>query len=173
MKTLHLMRHAKSSWEDAGASDHDRALTASGREAAGLVANYLAAALSEVELVLCSSALRTCQTLDALRPVLAAETVIRIEDELYEAGAADLLRRLRQVDGATPATLVVGHNPTMQNLTLELASEGDPAAMERIRTKFPTAALATLTFGETWSQLDRGAARLESFNTPGALRRGT
>lgn len=171
MKTLHLMRHAKSTWEDPGVGDHDRVLTASGREAAGLVANHLAAALSEVDLVLCSSAARTRQTLDAIRPALASGPVIRIEDELYGASTSDLRNRLRQVDGSVATVLVVGHNPTLQDLTLELASEGDPAVLVRIRTKFPTAAVATLDFDGAWSQLDPGTARLQAFNSPRALRR--
>lgn len=170
MKTLHLMRHAKSSWDDPGLSDRDRPLTASGREAAVLIARLLEDELSQVELALCSGAVRTRQTLDALGPVLGADAVVQVEDDLYGMSADDLLTRLRQVDDATGTVLVVGHNPTLQHLTLELAAAGDPAVLERIRTKFPTAALATLAFGDGWSTLDRGAARLESFNTPRARR---
>lgn len=167
MKVLYLLRHAKSDWDDPEMADADRPLAPRGRRAANDLAGRLQIARVAPRLVLCSTAVRARQTLELLAPALGAVVEISYEDELYGATVADILQRLRRVPGKVPSVMVVGHNPTIQDLTLELAASG--RELDSVRLKFPTAAMATLKFeGTGWERLHRGGAELVGFLTPGA-----
>jgi phosphohistidine phosphatase len=163
MKRLLLIRHAKSSWHDPALSDHERPLAPRGRTAADRVADHLEREGSKVDLVLCSSARRTRDTLERLSQAFG-EAEILVEDGLYGASAADLLDRLHEVSESVGTTAVIGHNPGIQDLALELAMDGPD--LERARAKFPTAALAVLEFDAPWAELATGGARLVSFTVP-------
>jgi phosphohistidine phosphatase len=168
VSVLYLLRHAKSSWDDPGLEDSDRPLAPRGRRASALVAEHLRGDHVAPALVLCSSALRTRETLAAILPALEGEVEIRIEDRLYLAGADALLARLNEVPDSLPSVLLIGHNPSIQELALTLAGRGD--GLDRLRERFPTGALATLgipTGG--WSGLRPRAAVLESFVLPREL----
>jgi phosphohistidine phosphatase len=115
--------------------------------------------------VLCSSARRTRDTLALLE--LGKDVAVEIEDELYGAGPPDLLDRLRRVDAQVDSVMMIGHNPGLQDLAVELAGAGDADDLEQLHAKFPTAALATLDLGSGgWSELDRGTASLASLVLP-------
>jgi phosphohistidine phosphatase len=120
-------------------------------------------------LVLCSTARRTQDTLDFLRPHLPDTTGISIEDDLYGAPAPLLLARLRLVPDGTPSVLLVGHNPGVEDLVRGLGRHGDAGLIGRVRAKFPTAALATLAFDGPWRALGPDAATLEGFVVPADL----
>src|SRR5919201_3672630 len=120
MKTLHLLRHAKSSHKD-GIEDRERPLNRRGREAARSLAEHLPAVLGSVDLVLCSSALRTRQTLDLALAQLAPRPRIAIEDELYLASREKLIRRMRRLDERDANIIVVAHNPGLHDLAIALA----------------------------------------------------
>ena len=110
-KTLLLLRHAKSSWDDANLADHDRPLARRGRRASGLIAAYLRAHRITPEQVLCSSSARTRETLERISPGFTGEVEVEIEDDLYGASAAELLARLRKVSGTVESLMVIGHAP--------------------------------------------------------------
>jgi phosphohistidine phosphatase len=167
---LLLLRHAKSSWDDPALADHDRPLSPRGQDAARRIARHLQAEGVAPALVLCSSARRTRDTLDALRPVLDDTTVISVENGLYGADADDLLDRLHAVDATVPSVMLIGHNPGLQDLAIELAGKGDESALAQLRVKFPTAALATLDLGRVgWARLGSGRASLSSLVLPRQL----
>lgn len=161
MRRLYLLRHAKSSWKDPDLADLDRPLARRGRRSSKAIAGYLRGQDIEPELVLCSSARRTRETLERLEPALGSPTV-RIEPELYAASASALLERLRRVPDAVGSVMLIGHNPGMQDLALDVARPA-PAVRE-LELKFPTAALATLVLqAASWRALDRGTAELVDF----------
>jgi phosphohistidine phosphatase len=130
------------------------------------MAAHLPSAGVRPALVLCSSSRRTLETLDALRLALGEGADVRIEPDLYGADAWEILERLRAVDDAIPQVLVIGHNPGLQDLAIELAGEGDAALLNRLRTKFPTGALATFDFDVAWAELRPGHAHLTHLVTP-------
>jgi phosphohistidine phosphatase len=165
VKHLYLLRHAKSDWAQP-LTDHDRPLAGRGHRASRLLEAYLRAEKVEPALVLCSSALRTRQTLAHLLPALGAGTTISIERGLYGAGASELLARLRRVDDAVPSVMVIGHNPGTEQLAHQLTGDGDKAAVARIETKFPTAAMATIELSRNWHDLAPRRARLTGFVAP-------
>jgi phosphohistidine phosphatase len=166
VKRLFLLRHAKSSWDDPGLDDHDRPLAPRGQRASALIAEHLRRNEIGPALVLCSSARRTRETLETVRPALGSGEV-RIERELYGASSDHLLQRLRQVPDEVESVMLVGHQPAMQDLALQLAAEG--SELERLRGKFPTAALATLTFSGQWSELAQRGAKLAAYVKPKQL----
>jgi len=164
MKQLYLLRHAKSSWKDTSLPDHDRPLAGRGRRAAKAIAGHLREQGIEPDLVLCSTARRARETLDRIEPALGASTV-RVEDDLYAASAGALLERLRSVPDTVESVMLIGHNPGLQDLALDLARPS-PTVRE-LATKYPTAALATLTFPvSSWQELDCETAELVALVRP-------
>ena len=166
-KTLFLLRHAKSSWDDPNLADHDRPLAPRGRRASRLIAAYLRTQRITPAQVRCSSSARTRETLARISPGFAGEVEAEIEDDLYGASAGELLARLRKVSSTVESLMVIGHAPALPELARRLAGRG--ADLERLRGKFPTAALATLSFEGSWQGLEPGTAELVGFVKPREL----
>jgi phosphohistidine phosphatase len=163
MKRLVLLRHAKSSWDDPSLADRDRPLAPRGHKAAERMAGHLRSSGPAVDLVLCSPALRTTETLEHMGRAFGDAEVV-VEDGLYGATDDQLLDRLRTVPEDVDGVALIGHNPGVQDLATGLASAGED--LERMRTKFPTGALAVLEFDGPWAGLAEGGGRLASFVTP-------
>ena len=146
-KLLYLLRHAKSSWDDPELEDIERPLAPRGRKAARALAVHLDDQGISPGLVLCSPARRTRDTIDLVRSGLPPGTKVRTEDRLYGAGPADLIKMLRRLSDALPSVMVVGHNPTMQELAVTLAGEGP--ALARVSAGFPTAGYGMNSFSSS------------------------
>ena len=170
-KRLFVLRHAKSSWDDPGLDDHERPLAPRGRRAVKVLNQHLREQHIAPELVICSTSRRTRETLDGVDP--GGE--ISIESELYAASATDVIERLRRVPADTGSVMVIGHNPAMQLLVLRLTANGarvpEGSDLAAIQQKFPTGALATLTFGCAWSELSPGTADLSAYVRAKAIAR--
>ena len=167
MKYLFLLRHAKSSWDDPELVDHDRPLAPRGRRAAKLIAEHLERERITPELVLCSSAQRTRETLELIAQGLAEGTTVHFERELYAASERRLLERVQALDEGVESVLLIAHNPALEQLALDLAGGGEQLA--QVRLKYPTGALATLEFSGRWLELGPGRAELADFVTPKQL----
>lgn len=168
-KDLLLLRHAKSSWDDPLLDDFDRPLAKRGRNAARRMGDWLAAQAVRPDLILCSPAKRTRETLDLIAPALGPDMTAEFDRDLYLATADDLLRRLQQVDSNVGTVLVIGHNPGLQDLALALAA---PRSRERARfaEKFPTAALARFRPKiARWSALEPRRGALIAYVRPADL----
>jgi len=169
-RRLFVLRHAKSSWNNAYLADFDRPLAPRGQRAAEAMADHVASLDRPPALVLSSTARRAQDTLEPLRDRLPAGTEVRLLDDLYGADAHDLLAVLRQVPDDVTSVMVVGHNPGLEDLVRALGRDGDAGLIARVHAKFPTAALATLAFDGPWTTLGSGdPARLEAFVVPGDL----
>jgi phosphohistidine phosphatase len=159
-RTLYLLRHAKSSWDDPAVADHDRPLASRGRRACRMIAKHLRSEGIRPALVLCSSAARSRETLERIGVGSGGPGVrIEIEAGLYGACAGDLLGRLREL-GDIDSVMLIGHQPAIGELATSLALR------RALGEKFPTAALATLRFRGSWSELSPGAAELVAFVKP-------
>jgi phosphohistidine phosphatase len=170
MLTLSLLRHAKSSWDDSSLDDYERPLNKRGEAAAPRMGAFMAQHGLAPDLVLCSSAVRARQTLELVLPHLADRPQVVYEDGFYLAAPSAMLARLQKVDAKARHVLIVGHDPGMQGLALELAGDGDPALLQALCAKFPTAGLAVIRFkGRMWSKIAPGTGRLEMFATPKSL----
>jgi phosphohistidine phosphatase len=168
MHRLHLLRHAKAS-RDSGYEDQDRPLARRGRTGARLVGEKLARLLEPVDLVLCSSSVRTRETADLLLAAFNPRPAVRFEDELYLASANALLRRLRQLDEACTSVMVIGHNPGLHELAVALAAGKSAQYADLANGKFPTAAVASFAVEGEWVSLERGNNFLTAYATPKSL----
>ena len=167
-KRLFVLRHAKSSWDDPGVADHERPLAPRGRRAVEAIAAHVNAAGIAPDLVLCSSARRARETLEAA--AVGGEHVI--EPDLYGASCEDVLERLRRLPEEVVSVMLVGHNPTLQALVLRLTDDhngSEASGLAEVRRKFPTGALATLTFDGAWTELSPRSARLAAYVRPKSL----
>jgi phosphohistidine phosphatase len=166
VKSLYLLRHAKSSWDDPSLSDHDRPLAPRGRRAARRVADHIRGANIAPALVLCSTARRARETLDAILPAFEHAPDVRLEEELYGASTEELVHRLHEISETVPSVLLIGHNPSVQSAALVLVRNDDNELVAPLRDKMATGALATLEFDGTWSALTASTARIVSFVAP-------
>lgn len=165
MRTLYLLRHAKSSWADATLADHDRPLAPRGIRATPYVADHLRAEGIAPDLLLCSSARRTRETLDLLGDAVPADCDVRVDEGLYGMSVEALLEWLRALPDSAHGVMVIGHNPALEQLALLLATAGE--LRDRVARKYPTAALATLEASiDGWPDLAAGCAQLTGFVRP-------
>jgi phosphohistidine phosphatase len=166
-RRLYLLRHAKSSWGDAARDDHDRDLSPRGRQAADRMGAYCGAERIAPALVLCSTARRTRETLARLVPHLTGAGRIEVEQGLYLASSTELLRRLRRIDDSARAVMLIGHNPGLQELAVNLCGGGDAAALARLRAKYPTGAMAEIVLSiDHWRDADIDKGALARFVAP-------
>jgi phosphohistidine phosphatase len=156
---LVLVRHAKSSWDDPTLSDHDRPLARRGRKALDRMRAHLEDRDVRPDVVLCSSARRTRDTLDGIRHGLGGHLRIEIEDGLYGAGADQILARLARLEDAIASAVVIGHNPGIADLVDLLAATGQDV---------PTGAIADLSFAGPWSALGSTTVSLDDLWRPRA-----
>lgn len=168
VKNILLLRHAKSAWNVPHQSDHDRPLNERGERAARTMAAHLAAKAPRPDLVLCSTAARTRQTLAPLVSALGSPTPpISLEKQLYLASEIELLERLQALPADVATVLLIGHNEGIGELAAALAGHGPRDVLERLRDRYPTGALATLRLPlGPWSALAPGTCELLAFVRP-------
>jgi phosphohistidine phosphatase len=168
MRQLFLLRHAKSSWEDANLTDHDRPLDAEGQSAATSLRAAIARLGLMPQLVLVSSARRTRETLERLEPLPGNPRILRSTD-LYLASPRQILDQLADVPAETASILVIAHNPGLHDLAMMLAGAHGMSlgrhGSRRLARGFPTAALAEFSVAGGWRNLP-DSARLVRFLTP-------
>ncbi len=167
MKTVYLLRHAKSSWNHPTLSDYDRPLSPRGRKAAPRMGAHMAREGFLPDRVLCSGAQRARESWELVEEAMGAKVAAQIMETLYHAGPGDILTLLHGVSSKAGSVLVVGHNPALEDLALALVATGDPKALQRLESKFPTGALAILDFpAQSWKEVREGRGHLRAFVRP-------
>lgn len=165
MKTLTLIRHAKSDWDDPDQRDFDRALNPRGKRAAETVGRFLSEQGWRFDSVVASPAERVRETLDQLSLGYGQRLTAEWERRVYLASAATLMDVVGEADDATGSLLLAGHNPGLEDLVLALASDGE--ALADVERKFPTASVARLSLGiERWADVGERCGHLERFVRP-------
>jgi len=167
-RTLLLLRHAKSRWDDPVPDDFDRGLAPRGRSAAPRVARYLRKEGLKPDLVLCSAAVRAVETWRLAADAIGRKSVVKVLRGLYMAPPSRILSAIQHAPPTADTVLVVGHNPGIEHLAERLAGpESRAKPLERIRSKFPTAAVAVFRFDvDVWPDVRPGGGRLEAFVRP-------
>lgn len=172
LRRLVVLRHAKSAWPE-GVADHERPLAPRGRRDAPAAGRALAEAGCLPDLALCSTAMRARSTWELASAQWGTRPPARFEPRLYAAGAPDLLRVVHEVPSDVGTLLLVGHNPGLVELVLDLAGDGPDDTLEAVRRKFPTSAVAILSWhGTGWQALTPGTALLTSVTVPRGKRQG-
>ena len=152
-RTLVVVRHAKSDWHH-DLPDEERPLAARGRRDAPAIGPWVAAHVGPLDLVICSTAVRTRQTL-ALSGLTAGE--VRHDERVYAASYQDLMSVLDELPDEVGTAALVGHNPGLADLVLTLTN--DPVEMK-------TSAIAVLTWQGGWADVWSRRASLVSHATP-------
>ncbi|WP_328441709.1 histidine phosphatase family protein [Streptomyces sp. NBC_00457] len=166
LRRLVVLRHAKSAWPD-GVPDHDRPLAPRGRRDAPAAGIALADADCLPDLALCSTAVRARQTWELASAQWGTPPPVNHDPRLYAADVPDLLSVVHDVSAEVETLLLIGHNPGLEELVLALAGDSLDDALERVRVKFPTSAIAILAwYGTSWRGLAPGGALLTSMMVP-------
>ncbi|MBX9795419.1 histidine phosphatase family protein [Sphingomonas sp.] len=168
MKHLFLLRHAKSGWDDPQARDFDRRLNARGTRGAVTMGRYLKAERLRFDHVLASDAARVTETITGVEQGYGAPLHAVWERRIYLASASALIDLVNALPDSAGSALMVGHNPGLEDLVLQLVpDDAADAARAAVYDKFPTAALAEITFDiDRWDQVARGTGRLARFIRP-------
>lgn len=171
MKRLLLLRHAKSSWHDPSLKDFERPLKRRGRGAARKMGDYLVRKGLLPDLILCSAAQRTRETLAFIQDRLDQDLPVSIEKSLYEASPAEIARIVSKIEAGFDTVLVIGHNTGLEELARRLSRNGNEKATKRMALQYPTGAMAVIDIsGEGWSKLDGKDASLKRFVCPRDLK---
>lgn len=167
-RKLIVMRHAKAAWPPELA-DHARPLAARGRVSAPAMARWLGGAMALPDLVIVSDARRTRETCALVQEVLPG-LAVAFDRRLYNANLDDLLEVLNE-QGTLQTLMLIAHNPGIHDLCETLADprRGDAAALNRLRQRFPTAAIAEIGIGCDWRALHAGCGELTRFTTPAMI----
>ncbi len=145
MKTLLLLRHAKSSWDDASLPDHDRPLSKRGLRDAPRMGQLLTAERLVPDLILSSTAVRALHTAALVAQACRYNRELRTLPELYLAEPAGYLAVVREFDESHERVMLVGHNPGMEELVVSLTGRAE---------RMPTAALAHVRFAiDRWPEV--------------------
>ena len=146
MKTLLVLRHAKSSWDDSSLDDHERPLNARGERDAPRMGRLVRKKRLSVELIISSDALRAQMTAQAMADAASYRGQILLDARLYHASPTEILAVLRSaVEQKIAAVMIVGHNPGLEDLVAQLT--GNPEGL-------PTAALAQIDLPiDRWADL--------------------
>lgn len=165
MKTLILLRHAKSGWDDPVARDFDRALNPKGQRAAQAIGRHLKAQGIEFDHVVASPATRVVETLEHVGQGYGSDLAPAWDQRIYLASAAALLDLVHELPDAANRVLIAGHNPGLEELVLTLVPDG--ALRGDVETKFPTASLAEIHFeADRWRDVAAGKGELARFTRP-------
>jgi phosphohistidine phosphatase len=171
LKTLTLLRHAKSGYDDPLLRDFDRPLNDRGRRAAMKVGQWLNAAtrrgdMPDHRLVFASPAVRVRQTIEGLEAGMSRPLAPVYESRIYLSSSATLIELCAGFSDEFADAMLVGHNPGLEDLLLELVPPGGDLRAEA-ELKYPTATLARLDIAiDRWAQIDGGRAELTKFVRP-------
>ena len=171
MKTLTLLRHAKSGWDSPVTRDFDRGLNARGRKAARAMGREMRRLGLGFDLILASPAARVTETLTELAQGYGGAAATRFEQAVYLAPVEVLLALVRETDDGAARLLLVGHNPGLEQLALLLAEPG--RLRDEVAIKYPTGALAEIGFDAAHGrEVGPAGGRLARFIRPRELAEG-
>lgn len=161
MRTLYLLRHAKSSWKNGDLADFDRPLAGRGHRACETIGHYLKDNGIEFDLVLSSPAVRARETTEEVLRAAKLKPEVRFDERIYEATAARLLDVVSQIENDRKTVALVGHNPGMQELLHALTGKSE---------EYPTATLAKIAFKNLkWAEVSDRKGSLEWIVRPKEL----
>tara|TARA_E500000081_G_scaffold96110_1_gene97185 strand:+ start:4334 stop:4816 length:483 start_codon:yes stop_codon:yes gene_type:complete len=160
MKEIFFLRHAKSSWDDFALKDFDRPLSTRGIQDAELMGNFFRSKKIKLDLVLSSPSKRTKETIEHF--FSKDKPKLEFIDNIYHASMEDILDELYQISEEINTVMIVGHNPSMHDITEFLT--------QKFLNKYPTCALAQITTENKWTELTQGCSSLKNFMKPSELR---
>jgi phosphohistidine phosphatase len=160
MKTLLILRHAKTQ-SDAPAGDHARELTERGHRNAGAMGAYIQTLIGTPDAIITSDATRARQTAEIVASAVDFAAPLTMEPQIYAADLDTLLAAVRRVPDEVQTAIIVGHNPSFEELAASLAGKPEQGV------RLPTAGLALVEFDvDRWNSVRAGGGRLREVATP-------
>lgn len=167
MKTLTLLRHAKSGWDDPVSRDYDRPLNAKGRRAAAMIGRHARTLDLAFDHVVASPAVRVVETLDEVAANYGRTLAPEWDRRLYLASAVTILDLVRGLPAEVDHVLVVGHNPGLEDFVLMMVPDAVHPLRDAVEEKYPTASLAEIQFDVAdWHDVAAGEGRFTRFVRP-------
>jgi phosphohistidine phosphatase len=167
MKSLTLLRHAKSAWDDVVARDIDRPLNGRGRRAAIAVGRAMAAADLRFDAIIASPARRVMETIEEVEVGYGRPLKALFDERIYLASAAQLLELVRSTGDAASSLLMIGHSPGLERLALTLTDPNQGGLRDLLEQKYPTGALAEISLpAQRWRDVAQGSGSLARFVRP-------
>ena len=168
MKTLALLRHAKSDWSDARARDFDRPLNERGVRGAQAMGLHIRNTGLAFERILASPAVRVAETIEEASTAWGHTFPVEWDRRIYLASSATLIDLLRELSGEPASVLMIGHNPGLEDLIFDLVpDDGTSPLREEVEVKFPTATFAVMELAiARWADLDERCGRLVAMKRP-------
>jgi phosphohistidine phosphatase len=167
VKTLTLLRHAKSGWDDRIPRDFDRPLNAKGRRAAQAMGRHLKTEGLIFDRIVASPAVRVVETLAEVGTGYDAEIEPMWDKRIYLASVTTLLDIVHETASDAERLLIVGHNPGLEDMVMLLVADGAADLRAAMEQKYPTATLAELSFdADDWAGVAPGTATLTRFTRP-------
>ncbi|HEX3145573.1 MAG TPA: histidine phosphatase family protein [Pyrinomonadaceae bacterium] len=162
MKTLLLLRHAKSSRDDSTLNDFDRPLNDRGKDDAKLMGRWLGRQQIVLDAVISSPAKRARQTMEIFLKAADVSLAASFDERIYEAGLQQLLTIVSEIDSSRNTVLLIGHNPGFEDLAESLTGQ---------HSRLATAALAGIELTvEEWRDVRLRVGKLRLLVTPKELR---
>jgi phosphohistidine phosphatase len=170
MKRLAILRHAKSSWDEPGLDDFNRPLNERGWKAARRMGREFKHRGMRFDIVLASPAARVRETIDGIQEHFDFAASIRFEPKLYHATSNTLLSLIHKLDHDVDAPLLVGHNPGLERLLVELTRDDRDGLRQRIAGKYPTGAFAVVELpASQWKDVAPGSGEIVELMLPKEL----
>ncbi len=168
MKTLALLRHAKSDWSDARARDFDRPLNARGVRGAQAMGEYIKSTCLRFDRIIASPAVRVAETIEEACKAWGHTFPVEWDRRIYLASSATLIDLLRELSGEPESVLMIGHNPGLEDLIFDLVpDDGTSPLREEVEVKFPTATFAVMELAiDRWADLDERCGKLTAMKRP-------
>jgi len=167
MLRLLLLRHAKAERARPGERDHERRLADRGRNDAPTIGAYLSKHRYLPDQVVVSTSVRTRETWSLAAAAMPGKPQIEFDERIYESTPKALLTVLRETSPKVRTLMMVGHNPSIHELAVQLVATGDIETRERLQEAFPTSGLAVIEFAlENWDRVHPQSGRLKHFITP-------
>lgn len=169
MLRLYIMRHAKSSWAIPGARDFDRELNDRGLQDLAKLSKLIKREKYFPEKILCSSATRTRQTLDAVIDAFESKPEVEYTERLYSSGLDEYIEIIN-ANKDVKSIMLIGHNPMCGSLATSMPGFGEADEFEKIAYKYPTAALSIIDFEvQDWSEIKKGTGILQKSIFPSEI----
>lgn len=170
MRTLLILRHAKSSWATPGMDDFDRTLNDRGNGDACRMAGWIGEQGVELGEIICSPAVRTRTTAQHIKTTLDIDPKLSFPEELYLASSDTLRDSIAKISQTTTTAMVIGHNPGLHDIALRLLKEEERSQAGLLRVAFPTTACALINLPIVdWSEVAWNKGTLSSFMVPKSL----
>lgn len=165
-----FLRHAKSSWALPGLDDFDRPLNGRGNDAAPQMASWLVSEGITPDVIVCSSAKRTRETLAHIDPIFGQKAATIMEPSLYLASSDTLFECAAELDDGFQTAMLLAHNPGLHDAALSVLTAESRRESGEMRARFPTCACAVVSLAiNRWNEITTDIGELNAYMTPRRL----